>query len=84
MPVPVRVRPVCFTEPQRNPMATQDRHKAPALPVIHPLSLQDDERFLPWPDSVVKDHQNTGGHFLSFPDSGVAIMLQTGRPFLPS
>jgi len=35
----------------------QDKHQAPTLPHIHPLSLQDRSgRFQPFPDSVVKDH----------------------------
>jgi len=36
----------------------QDKHKAPSLPRIHPLSLQDGSGWcLSFPHSVVKDHQ---------------------------
>ena len=44
----------------------QDKHKAPALPRIHPLSLQDGSRWcLSFPHSVVKDHQVGNGRVLS-------------------
>ena len=49
----------------RNPdeaCGEQDRHKAPALPLIHPLSLQDcgpQAAFL-LPDAVGKIHQDAG------------------------
>ena len=39
----------------------EDRHKAPASTLHHPLSLQDGGRhFLSFPDSIVKDHQDVG------------------------
>jgi len=51
----------------RNPgesSRNEDKHKAPALPHIRPLSLQDGGgRFLSFPDSVVTQHQDGGGHF---------------------
>ncbi len=38
----------------------EDKHKAPSLPRIHPLSLQDGSGWcLSLPHSVVKDHQGS-------------------------
>jgi len=61
----VGVRPVCSTQSPLARVATRDKHKAPTLPHIRPLSLQDPIRLSTFirigadtlPDLVVKIHQ---------------------------
>jgi hypothetical protein len=59
---------LCLSSSERDPLALrnphksygrEDGHKAPTLPHIRPLSLQDEGgRFLSSPDSVVKHHRD--------------------------
>ena len=52
----------------------EDKHKAPTLPHIRPLSLQDGGgHFQSLPDLVVKHYQDGGGRFALFPHSVVSV-----------
>jgi|SRR5581483_125584 len=55
----------------------QDKHKAPTLPRVRPLSLQDEDAPPPFPNSVVTIHQD-GGRLL--PDSVVTIHQDENTP----
>jgi len=46
VPVLVRMRAVCLTKADES-CGEEDRHKAPTLPHIHPLSLQDGNALAP-------------------------------------
>ena len=53
----------------------EDKHKAPALPHIHPLSLQDGGgRFPSFLDSGVKDHQD-GWHLCDEQRSDISCII---------
>jgi len=48
-------------------LSREDKHKAPSLHHIYPLSLQDEAT--PFPHSVVKIYQDGCIHFVPLPDS---------------